>query len=161
MIYIRSYEKNIHLRKSDAKKISWTSFNQNKYIQQSTKMLLQYYSTIFGSSFGYGIFKGKTPLFCAPIFLLFFRRHKSSIGCCTTSCNWSWVLYSIGTYGFKLVSKNSLYIQQQSMYRISTVFAKTYNLYIRNTFGMVLCHILQTISCNMYWIIWYNVLCYI
>ncbi len=95
MIYIRSYEKNVHLRKLDTKKIWWKWYQTSKYIQKVIKILLQYYCNIFKSSFGYGIFKGNIRLFYAPEFQSFFRRHKRGILCCRTSCYHSWMLYSI------------------------------------------------------------------
>ncbi len=130
MVYIRSSEKNSLLRKSDAKKIWWKSYKSCKYIKKVNKILLQYHYNIFQSSFGYGIFKGNTPLFCAPKFSPSFRRHKRRIGCSTISCNWSWLLYSIGTYVFKLVSKSSLHIQQPKYVQNIKRFCKDiYSIY--------------------------------
>ncbi len=113
MVYIRPYKKNVHLRKMDAKKIWWKCNKSFKHIQKVNKISFQYYTNIFQSSFGYGIFKGNTLLFCGPQFSPSFRRHQRRIECSTIRYNWSWVLYSIGTYGNSFVSKNSLHFQQQ------------------------------------------------
>ncbi len=124
MICIRSYEKNCHLRKWDAKKISWKCLKSFKHIEKVNKILLQYYLNIFQSSFEFEIFKRNTPLFCAPQNSPSFRRHKRCIGCYTISCNWPGCctqLEHISIVSFPEILHIS---NNKSMYRIHSVFAK-------------------------------------